>query len=91
MPTTALGLYANIREIPTGSAMGIGGAVAGAAGDFTIAGITTDDKILLAYDDDAAGGVTDLTSEFSITAANTVNNTGGTAVSNALYVVWAKG
>lgn len=50
--------------------------VAGAvAGDVTVTGIKTRD--VLKWVLDIAGA--DLTSEFSITAANTINNTGGTS------------
>ena len=63
----------------------------GAAGDFTVTGITADDTILevIHYQGDGTQltGVEDLTAEFSITAADTINNTGGTATTNGFLVV----
>jgi hypothetical protein len=66
------------------------------AGNFTITGITTSDAIMsvikVRY---STGGivvnsVADLSSEFSVTAANTINNTSGTNSTNAvLLVMWA--
>jgi hypothetical protein len=65
--------------------------IGGSAGDHTLTGITTDDKLQKVYDVAFGGGVptavADLTSEFSISAANTINNTGGTA-STYLIVTW---
>ena len=55
----------------------------GSAGNFTVTGIATADAlisvVLLAGAGTAVTDVTDLTSQFTITAANTINNTGGTA------------
>jgi hypothetical protein len=56
----------------------------GAAGDITVTGILTTDTLVsvLRLDIDATAANTDLddlTSEFTITAANTINNVGGTA------------
>lgn len=63
--------------------------VAGAAaGDVTVAGIKSYDvlKSVLRIDN---GNEADLTSEFSISATNTINNTGGTASNGGtLLVVW---
>lgn len=51
--------------------------VAGAAaGDVTVTGIKTTDKLKAVIDLTAPA---DLTSEFTISAANTINNTGGTS------------
>jgi hypothetical protein len=65
--------------------------IGGSAGDHTLTGITTDDRILAVYDIAFGSGVptavADLTSEFSISGANTINNTGGTA-STFLHVLW---
>lgn len=60
----------------------------GAAGDITVTGITTDDNLLMVLNvTDAA----DLTSEFSITAADTINNTAGTATTgDLLLVIWER-
>lgn len=55
----------------------------GSAGNITVTGIATTDVLeAVLYFPISTGtvtGVSDLTSEFSITAANTINNTGGTA------------
>jgi len=59
-------------------------------GNLTVTGITTSDVLtaVLYYPvsdplgDPSITTVTDLTSEFSISAANTINNTGGTATTN---------
>lgn len=55
----------------------------GSAGNLTVTGITTSDALLAVLYYPISGGnvtgVTDLTSEFTITAAGTINNTGGTA------------
>jgi hypothetical protein len=58
----------------------------GAAGDITVTGITTSDRLVSVINlTDGA----DLTSEFSITAADTINNAGGTATTgDDLLVVW---
>lgn len=54
-------------------------ASGGAAGDITVTGIGTDDVLVAVINlADAA----DLTSEFTITAADTINNTGGTATTD---------
>ena len=54
-------------------------------------GINASDKLLLvqtlALNTGAPNAVADLTSEFSITAANKVNNTGGTATTGAFVAV----
>ncbi len=66
--------------------------VAGAAaGNFTVNGINTTDSLdSVLYYVGAGTSVTDvqdLTSQFSITAANTINNTGGTASTGGKLVV----
>lgn len=67
--------------------------VAGAAaGNFTVAGVKLRDQLVsvLAFQVSGAVGVdsvVDLTSEFTIGAANTINNTGGTATTNGFVVV----
>lgn len=62
--------------------------VAGAAaGNVTVTGIKTTDQILDVRATD--GTLQDITSEFSITAANTINNTGGTSTAaKVLKVRW---
>jgi hypothetical protein len=66
--------------------------VAGAAaGNITVTGIKTRDTLVSVLR--AVGGgtdvtdVTNLTAEFSITAANTINNTGGTATTGSKLIV----
>ena len=65
--------------------------VGGSAGDLTVAGVKTTDRILLVQSLTLSAGapsaVADLTSEFTITAANTVNNTGGTSTAGAFVAV----
>jgi hypothetical protein len=65
----------------------------GAAGDITVTGIKTTDTLALVLRFIGAGvavtDVTDLTSEFTITATSKINNNGGTAsTSDKLLVVW---
>lgn len=65
--------------------------VAGAAaGDVTVTGIKTRDKLIsvLHVDfTDASETGQDLTSEFSITADDTINNGGGTATTGGFLIV----
>lgn len=65
----------------------------GAAGNFTVTGIKTTDSLVGVLRLVAAAttmtNVTDLSSEFTITATNTINNTSGTATSSdKLLVFW---
>jgi D-arabinose 5-phosphate isomerase GutQ len=65
----------------------------GSAGDHTVTGIRTDDTILMAvYFAGAGSDVTDvaeIASEFTITAADTVNNDGGTdTTSGKVLFTW---
>ena len=69
--------------------------VGGAAGNFTVTGIDpTKNKIVqvLYFAGTATPtltGETDITGQFTITALNTINNTGGTNTTNGvLNVVW---
>lgn len=60
----------------------------GAAGDITVTGIATTDRLVSVLSEDTTSGVTsDLTSEFSITAANKINNTDGTATTGTKLIV----
>lgn len=63
----------------------------GSAGPLTVTGIKTRDKLVSVLRAVGAGvdvtDVTDLTSEFSITAADTINNTGGTATTGSKLIV----
>jgi len=65
--------------------------VGSTAGNVTVPGVKTTDRILLVESLTLASGapsaVADLTSEFTIPAANTVNNTGGTSTAGAFVAV----
>ena len=65
----------------------------GAAGDLTLTGVAAGDSLIGVIQHVGAGtdvtDVADLTSEFSITGANTINNTGGTNTTGSkLVVTW---
>jgi len=62
----------------------------GAAGDHTVTGIATTDKLLSVIHldmTDASETGADLTAEFSISAANTINNAGGTNTTGGFLLV----
>ena len=68
----------------------------GSAGDHTVSGISTDDQLIgvVKIDGTADTGTGDMTwacsdlaSEFSITADDTINNTGGTDTTGAVLLV----
>ena len=63
----------------------------GAAGDHTVTGIKTRDTLISVFHAAGAGSdvtdVADLTSEFSISAADTINNTGGTSSAGGKLIV----
>jgi len=87
-----LGTISRLTYFPNGIAQGIIPIVGGVAGNHTVTGILTTDTLLgvqaIAFD--AAGdcvSVTGLLSEFTITAANTINNTGGTNTTGSLVLV----
>src|SRR5678810_989243 len=63
--------------------------VAGAAaGNITVTGIVLDDRLVLVQDLTTGA---DITSEFSVTADDTINNTGGTSTAgHATLVVWER-
>lgn len=65
--------------------------VGAAAGDVTVAGVLATDELLLvesiAFTAGVPSAVADLTDEFSITAADTVNNAGGTSTADMLVAV----
>lgn len=68
----------------------VGGA---AAGNISVTGIKTRDRLVSVLRAIGAGttvtDVTDLTSEFTISAAGTISNTGGTATTGSkLVVTW---
>lgn len=59
----------------------------GAAGDLTVTGIKTTDSLMAVIRVDAAGA--NLASEFTITAVNTINNTGHTNTTGyRLLIIW---
>lgn len=61
----------------------------GAAGDHTVTGIKTTDKLISVIHWTPTTLVpADLTSEFTISAANTINNTGGTDTSGDFLLVY---
>lgn len=65
----------------------------GSPGDLTVTGIATTNTLFLvlefAFTTGSVTGVVDLTAEFTITGANTINNTGGTdTTGNRLLVLW---
>lgn len=68
----------------------------GAAGNLTVTGIKTTDKLLYVGGFSLVEGTpntfsmkNDLTAEFTITAADTINNTGGTSsAAGVLMVQW---
>lgn len=64
--------------------------VAGAAaGNVTVTGIRVGDKIIAVQRVNAAGA--DLSSEFTVTADDTINNASGTATTGmTLLVIWEK-
>lgn len=85
----------HFKGVPIRSAVVDGGA----AGDITVTGIEAQDEILSVYHisvttnftDTISLGSEDLTSEFSVSADDTINNTGGTSsASGLLLVVWKK-
>jgi hypothetical protein len=78
-------------DIVAGGFLGRAVISGGSAGDHTVTGIAVGDQLLSVLYYAGAGSdvtdVSDLTSEFSITAANTINNTGGTDTSSGKLVV----
>lgn len=81
----------NLIEVPTARPK-VTLVDGGAAGDLTLTGITTSDTLLFAglFETKASiATLADLTAEFTITATNTINNTGGTATTDdQLFVMW---
>lgn len=59
----------------------------GAAGNFTVTGIATADTLVMVLHYTTGAALANLTSEFTISAANTINNTGGTATTSDQLVV----
>ena len=70
----------------------VGGAT---AGDVTVSGITTTDTLIAVVQFEVSGSnvtsVVNLTSEFTITEDDTINNTGGTdTTGDFLQVTWSR-
>lgn len=59
----------------------------GAAGAHTVTGIQAEDQLDRVLHETTAGLIVDLTSEFSVTADNTIDNTGGTDTSSDSLIV----
>jgi hypothetical protein len=79
-------MSSSYQDIPINSAV-VDGA---AAGNITVTGIAVGDRLKVVQDVAAAGE--NLVSEFTVTAADTINNTGGTATTGMLLlVIWQPG
>lgn len=82
----------NLTRFPNGIAQFLLFAKGGAAGALTCTNVLATDKVIQVSKisigtNGYVTAVADLTSEFSVSAANTVTNTGGTTTSNALVAV----
>ena len=82
----------NMTRIPGGVAQFTILAAGAVAGDVTVTGVKTTDELLFvqsaSFDTDGdIVAVADLTSEFSISAADTLNNTGGTSTADELLSI----
>lgn len=70
-------------------ALGFRTVAGAAAGNITVTGIKAGQKIICVLDVAAAGS--NLASEFTATADDTINNTGGTATTGMrLLVIWGR-
>lgn len=80
-----------VTWFPNGVNQGTRVAVGAVAGDVTVTGIKTTDQIASVEAVEFAAGVPSavhgLTSEFTITADDTINNTGGTSTADMLLVI----
>lgn len=88
---SVLGSLSELTFFPNGIGQGVTFIVGGAAGDHTVTGIKTTDKLLAVQAVTFAAGVpsavTGLLSEFTISADDTINNTGGTNTADTLLAV----
>lgn len=86
-------------DLSSGGGLGAGAPIAGqlratliaggAAGNLTVTGINVGDRLVYVSSEDDTSGITvNLTAEFSITAANTINNAGGTSTAAHHVAVW---
>lgn len=81
----------SITRYPGGLAQFVFMGVGAVAGNVTVAGVAATDRLIgvEAITFDTSGyctAVADLTSEFTVTGANTINNTAGTSTANKLVV-----
>ena len=61
----------------------------GAAGNHTVSGIKTNDELIAVLEQHGTSGLlTDLSTEFSIKKADTIDNTGGTATSSDKLLIF---
>tara|TARA_R100000655_G_scaffold28323_1_gene57533 strand:+ start:5448 stop:5999 length:552 start_codon:yes stop_codon:yes gene_type:complete len=61
----------------------------GSAGAHTVSGITTRDELIAVFEQNGTSGIlTNLSTEFSIKKADTIDNTGGTATSSDKLLVF---
>ena len=86
-----LGTVSKLTYFPNGVAQGVIAVIGGAAGDITVTGIKTTDTLLaveaITFTAGVPTAVQGLTSEFTITADDTINNTGGTSTVGMLLLV----
>lgn len=84
-------VYDENANLKKGGFLKVAVVAGGAAGDFTVTGISTTDQLVSVLYFTGAGtditDLSDLTGEFSISAADTINNTGGTATTGGKLVV----
>lgn len=82
----------SLTKFPNGVGQMIGVGIGAGAGNVTVAGVSVGDKLLkviaVGFTTSAVvNAVTDLTTQFTITAANTINNTGGTSTADKTVLV----
>jgi len=86
--STLLAADAVLKTNLNGGFMGQAVISGGSAGNHTVTGIASGDELVYVYEQNGTSGIiTDLTSEFSITGTNTINNNGGTSTSGDKLVV----
>ncbi len=88
---SVLSTLSNLTLFPNGVGQGVTALIGGAAGDHTITGIKTTDTLIavqaIAFTAGVPTAVTGLLSEFTISADDTINNTGGTSTANMILLV----
>jgi len=87
MPVTT-----NLTHFPNGVSQFMFAAIPGIAGDLTCTGVRlATDRLLMVlaitHTNGVASAAADLTAEFTISADDQINNTGGTATSNNIVLV----